>query len=115
MDFSFVYQEYQPKIIRYLTHFSGETEAADLTQTIFLKVSQSLDGFRGEELILRALKESKQIQFPIEAVCTIKKGDSDYYSCEKSNQQIGFSRYRIYFYNTLNKTAEVNAYLYFKK
>jgi RNA polymerase sigma-70 factor (ECF subfamily) len=47
MDFSFVYQEYQPKIIRYLTHFSGETEAADLTQTIFLKVSQSLDGFRG--------------------------------------------------------------------
>jgi RNA polymerase sigma-70 factor (ECF subfamily) len=48
MDFSAVYQEYQPKIQRYLTHFSGEADAADLTQTVFLKVSQSLDGFRGE-------------------------------------------------------------------
>jgi RNA polymerase sigma-70 factor (ECF subfamily) len=48
MDFSAVYQEYQPKIQRYLTHFSGEADAADLTQTVFLKASQSLDGFRGE-------------------------------------------------------------------
>jgi RNA polymerase sigma-70 factor (ECF subfamily) len=48
MDFSAVYQEYQPKIHRYLTHFSGEAEAADLTQAVFLKVSRSLDGFRGD-------------------------------------------------------------------
>lgn len=48
MDFSAVYQEYQPKIQRYLTHLSGETEASDLTQTVFLKVSQSLDSFRGD-------------------------------------------------------------------
>lgn len=48
MDFSAVYQEFHPKIQRYLTHFSGEAEAADLTQTVFLKVSQSLDSFRGE-------------------------------------------------------------------
>ncbi|MGB9080708.1 MAG: sigma-70 family RNA polymerase sigma factor [Desulfuromonadaceae bacterium] len=48
MDFSAVYREYQPKIQRYLTHLSGESEASDLTQTVFLKVSRSLDGFRGE-------------------------------------------------------------------
>lgn len=48
MDFSAVYQEYQPKIHRYLTHFSGEADASDLTQTVFLKVSRSLDSFRGE-------------------------------------------------------------------
>jgi RNA polymerase sigma-70 factor (ECF subfamily) len=48
MDFATVYQEYQPKINRYLTHFSGEADAADLTQSVFLKVSRSLDGFRGE-------------------------------------------------------------------
>ncbi|MFA7405504.1 MAG: sigma-70 family RNA polymerase sigma factor [Pelobacteraceae bacterium] len=48
MDFSAVYQEYHPKIHRYLTHFSGETEAADLTQAVFLKVSRSLDSFRGD-------------------------------------------------------------------
>jgi len=48
MDFSAVYQEFYPKIYRYLTHFSGEADAADLTQTVFLKVSQSLEGFRGD-------------------------------------------------------------------
>lgn len=48
MDFSAVYQEFHHKIQRYLTHFSGEAEAADLTQAVFLKVSQSLDSFRLE-------------------------------------------------------------------
>jgi len=48
MDFSAVYQEYQPKIQRYLANLSGEAEAPDLTQTVFLKVSRSLDGFRAE-------------------------------------------------------------------
>jgi RNA polymerase sigma-70 factor (ECF subfamily) len=48
MDFIAVYQEFYPKIHRYLTHFSGEADAADLTQTVFLKVSQSLEGFRGD-------------------------------------------------------------------
>jgi len=48
MDFSEVYQAYQPKILRFLTHYSGAAEAADLTQTVFLKVGQNLDGFRGE-------------------------------------------------------------------
>lgn len=47
-DFASIYQEFQPKIQRYLTHYTGEAEAADLTQTVFLKVSQSLDDFRGE-------------------------------------------------------------------
>lgn len=87
----------------------------EIKSTTFLSGSIGVLMVPDEEPILRAFKESKQIQFPIEAVCTIKNGDSDYFSCEKSNQQIGFSRYRIYFYNTLNKTAEVNAYLYFKK
>lgn len=48
MDFSSVYQEYHPRIHRYLSHFSGEAEAADLTQAVFLKVSRSLESFRGD-------------------------------------------------------------------
>lgn len=47
-DFDCIYQEFQPKIQRYLCNLAGETDAPDLTQTVFLKVSQSLDGFRGE-------------------------------------------------------------------
>lgn len=47
-DFDGIYREFQLKIYRYLCYFSGEAEAADLTQAVFLKVSQNLGGFRGE-------------------------------------------------------------------
>ena len=47
-DFDSIYQEFQPKIERYLTRLCGEADAQDLTQAVFLKVSQALDGFRGE-------------------------------------------------------------------
>lgn len=47
-DFDSIYQEFQPKIERYLSRLCGEADAPDLTQTVFFKVSQSLDGFRGE-------------------------------------------------------------------
>ncbi len=47
-DFTSIYKEFQPKIYRYLGNLCGEADAHDLTQTVFLKVSRSLDGFRGE-------------------------------------------------------------------
>jgi RNA polymerase sigma-70 factor (ECF subfamily) len=47
-DFADIYQEFQPKIQRYLSNLVDEAEAPDLTQTVFLKVSRSLDSFRGE-------------------------------------------------------------------
>ncbi len=68
-----------------------------------------------EEPILRAFKETKQIQFPIVVICSITSGDSEFFGCTLSNQPIGFARYRMYLYNTLDKNAEVNAYLYLTK
>ncbi len=47
-DFTAIYQEFQPRILRYLQRLCGEEDAADLTQTVFLKVSRSLDSFRGD-------------------------------------------------------------------
>ena len=47
-DFASIYQEFQPRIYRYLCRLSGEADAPDLTQAVFLKVSQALEGFRGE-------------------------------------------------------------------
>lgn len=65
-----------------------------------------------EEPIVRTFREAKQIQFPIESMCSIKSGDSEYFSSAKVDQHILFQRYRIYLYNTLNRNAEANVYLY---
>ena len=47
-DFSAIYKEYHPKIVRYLTRLVGELEAEDTAQEVFVKISRSLDSFRGE-------------------------------------------------------------------
>lgn len=47
-NFATIYEEFQPRIKRYLGSLAGEDAACDLTQAVFLKVSQSLDNFRGE-------------------------------------------------------------------
>ncbi len=47
-EFDGIYQEFQPRIHRYLGQLCGEADANDLTQTVFLKVSQSITGFRGD-------------------------------------------------------------------
>ena len=48
LDFASIYNEFQPKILRYVTNIVNEFEAEDLTQEIFTKVSQALPRFRGE-------------------------------------------------------------------
>jgi RNA polymerase sigma-70 factor, ECF subfamily len=48
LDFQRVYDEFQPRIRRYLGRLAGAGEADDLTQETFARVSQALAGFRGE-------------------------------------------------------------------
>jgi RNA polymerase sigma-70 factor (ECF subfamily) len=47
-DFNDIYREFRPKIERYLGRLVGEADAADLAQTVFLKVGRALQTFRGE-------------------------------------------------------------------
>jgi RNA polymerase sigma-70 factor (ECF subfamily) len=47
LSFADVYGEFQPKIRRYLSRLVGTSEAEDLTQEVFAKVSQALSGFTG--------------------------------------------------------------------
>jgi RNA polymerase sigma-70 factor (ECF subfamily) len=47
-DFQQVYDEFQPRILRYLARLTGPHEAEDLSQEVFVKVSQALPSFRGE-------------------------------------------------------------------
>ncbi len=42
-----VYDEYHPKILRYVTKIAGKTDAEDITQDVFEKVSRGLADFEG--------------------------------------------------------------------
>ena len=46
-EFQNIYTTFDEKIRRYLTRLVGETEADDLTQEVFIRVSQGLKDFRG--------------------------------------------------------------------
>ncbi len=48
LDFENIDTTFRPKIHRYLVHLVGTYEAEDLTQEVFVKVSQALKAFRGE-------------------------------------------------------------------
>jgi RNA polymerase sigma-70 factor (ECF subfamily) len=48
LNFQKIYEDFRPKIIRYLTRMVGESEAEDLTQEVFTKIGQALKAFRGE-------------------------------------------------------------------
>jgi len=48
LDFQRVYDEFQPRIRRYLARLAGAAEAEDLTQETFVRVNRALAGFRGD-------------------------------------------------------------------
>lgn len=65
-----------------------------------------------EGSILRILRDAKRVIYPIESTVNAKSGDSIYFESEQAQQRIAFSRYKMYLYNTTNKQAEANVYLY---
>lgn len=65
-----------------------------------------------EEPILRIYREEKRVQLSLETAIPLISGASEYFSKQEVPQRIAFSRYRIYLYNTLNRTVEANVYLY---
>ena len=47
-----IYNDFRPRILRYLSRMVGEDEAEDLTQEVFIKIDRALKTFRGESLIV---------------------------------------------------------------
>jgi hypothetical protein len=64
-----------------------------------------------EAPVLRALREARQVQFPVESAAKITSGGSPNFSAEQVRQSIAFPRYNIFLYNTLNRTVDANVYL----
>jgi RNA polymerase sigma-70 factor (ECF subfamily) len=50
-DFQEIYNDYYPKLVRYLTGLVGVADAEDLTQETMVKINNGLDQFRGESAI----------------------------------------------------------------
>lgn len=50
-NFTDIYDEFFPKIKKYLTRLLGENEAEDITQIVFEKVNRNLDTFKGESTL----------------------------------------------------------------
>ena len=48
IDFKEVYEEFQPRILHYLSRLTDHHEAEDMAQEVFEKVSRALKGFKGE-------------------------------------------------------------------
>jgi RNA polymerase sigma-70 factor (ECF subfamily) len=48
LGFQAIFDEFYPRILRYVSNMIGDTDAQDVTQEIFIKVSQALPEFRGE-------------------------------------------------------------------
>lgn len=46
--FKAIFDEYHPKILRYLVRIVGPNDAEDLTQEVFERVSRGLSGFQGQ-------------------------------------------------------------------
>jgi RNA polymerase sigma-70 factor (ECF subfamily) len=51
INFSDIYSEFYPKITHYLTRLVGDSEAEDVAQIVFEKVSNNLFDFKGESKI----------------------------------------------------------------
>jgi len=48
LEFQKIFEDFQPKILRYITRLVGESESEDLTQETFVKIHQGLENFKGE-------------------------------------------------------------------
>jgi len=65
-----------------------------------------------EEPIVRALREDGRLQFPLEATAQVTPGESSFFASDPAARRVAFPRYRIYLYNSSNKSVEANLYLY---
>jgi hypothetical protein len=65
-----------------------------------------------EDAIVKVYEEKGQTPFAVELTASGVSGASPYFASSPNRVQVGFPRYRTYFYNTSDKTVTVNLYAY---
>lgn len=66
-----------------------------------------------QESIVRVFLEAGELQFPLETSAEALRGRQGIFASARGERLVlGFPRYRVYFYNTTDKPAEVDLYAY---
>lgn len=65
-----------------------------------------------EESIVRAFEEKGELQFALEVTASGVSAASPYFASNQPRFQVGFPRYKVYFYNTADKAVLVSLYAY---
>ena len=65
-----------------------------------------------EESVMRVFEEEAKAQFPIEIKTAALTGSSPYTASESQHFLVGFPRYRIWLYNTSDRTVSANLFAY---
>jgi hypothetical protein len=65
-----------------------------------------------EEPILRVLEEKGILQFPIEVAVPAVSAATPYFASPQPKVTLAFPRYRVFFYNTCDKSVSVTLYAY---
>lgn len=65
-----------------------------------------------EKPIISAFTQDQAILFPLEVKTDVVPGLFRYFSSKPTKQMVGFPQYRIFLYNSTDKSVEVNLYIY---
>ncbi len=65
-----------------------------------------------EKPIIYAFTQDRTILFPLEVKTEVKPGKYRYFTSETTSQVVGFPKYRVFLYNSTDKSVEVNLYVY---
>jgi hypothetical protein len=65
-----------------------------------------------EQLTREAFDEAGQLLFPLRVEATAGAEGGAYFASEQPEFQLGFPRYRVYFYNTTDRPASVSLFAY---
>lgn len=64
------------------------------------------------EPIQQAFHEQSAVQFPLEVVTIVNPGAAVFLSSNQPRYQIGFPRYRVYYFNTTERAVTAHLYAY---
>ncbi len=65
-----------------------------------------------EEPVLQALREQGRYDFPVEVRAEVHKQDRGYFASDQPRRVLGFPRYRVFLYNSSDRSVDADLYVY---